>query len=169
MAREELKHFIDTWETEAQKTVRLLDTLPANQYDLRPWKDGRSLGELAWHLCEVEAYLTHGIENGRMDLNLKPPGIERPREVRALSPGYARLHGDALRRVRNLKPEDLDRRIPSFDGNPAAISDLLWTGMLLHLIHHRGQLVTYTRIAGGTPPGLLGPNREQTMAMMEKR
>jgi uncharacterized damage-inducible protein DinB len=169
MSRDELKHFLETWEIESQKTVKLLDALPTNHYDLRPLQDGRSLGELAWHLCEVEAYPTFGIETGKVDINLKPPGLERPREVRALSSGYARIHGDALRRVRNLKPEDLERRIPYFDGSPMRVGDILWSSLLLHLIHHRGQLVTYTRIAGGTPPGLFGPTREEMAAMMQKK
>ena len=30
--------------------------------DIRPDPDGRSLGELAWHLAEMEAYGTFAIE-----------------------------------------------------------------------------------------------------------
>jgi uncharacterized damage-inducible protein DinB len=48
------------------------------------------------------------------------------------------------------------------------VRDILWSELLHHLIHHRGQLVTYTRLAGGKPPGLFGPNREEWLAMMEK-
>jgi uncharacterized damage-inducible protein DinB len=37
--------------------------------------------------------------------------------------------------------------------------------LLSHLIHHRGQLVLMTRLAGGTPPGMYGPTREEMAAM----
>jgi uncharacterized damage-inducible protein DinB len=39
---------------------------------------------------------------------------------------------------------------------------------LHHLIHHRGQLVMLCRMAGGSPPGLIGPNREEMVAMRER-
>jgi len=168
MSRDELKHFIEVWEQEAQKTIRLLEALPNDQYDFRPWKDGRSLGELAWHLCEVEAYPTYCIQTGKFGFDAKPPGLERPREVSALAPGYARVHGDALIRVRRLKLEDLESTLNYFDGSPMKVSRILWSELLLHLMHHRGQLVTYTRVAGGRPPGLFGPTREEMAAMMEK-
>ena len=168
MSGDELQRFIASWEREAHKTISLLEALPANQYDFRPWKDGRSLGELAWHLSEVEAYNTFCIETGKFDLDAKPPGIERPREVKALAPGYARIHGDALVRVRRLQPGALDRKLTHFDGKPTEVRDILWTGLLQHLVHHRGQLVTLTRLAGGKPPGMFGPTHEEWLAMMEK-
>ncbi len=168
MPRDELRHFTDVWDHEAQKTIRLLEALPADQYDFRPWKEGRSLGELAWHLSEVEAYSTYCIQSGNFGFAVKPPGLERPREVRALAPGYARVHGDALIRVRRLKAEDLENKLNYFDGTPMRVSEILWSGLLLHLMHHRGQLVTLARLAGGKPPGLFGPTHEETLALREK-
>ena len=60
---DEITRFINVWEQESAKTVDLLKSLPHNQYDFRPDADGRSLGELAWHLAEGDAYITHGIWN----------------------------------------------------------------------------------------------------------
>ena len=148
-----------------RRTIRLLESLPPHQYDFRPWKDGRSLGELAWHLSEVEAYGTYCIETGKFDPNAKPPGIERPREVKALAPGYARIHGDALVRVRWLQPEAMNRKLTYFDGTLMEVRDILRSGVLYHLIHHRGQLTLLARLAGGTPPGMFGPTHEQMLAM----
>ena len=87
----ELQRFFDAWDFEAQNTVKLLRSLPEAAYDFRPWSEGRSLGELAWHLAEVDAYISHGIrENGFT--TAKPPGIERPRRIAELAPGYERVH-----------------------------------------------------------------------------
>jgi len=160
-----LEQFLATWDFEAQRTVRLLEVLPTESYDYRPDGSGRSLGELSWHLAEIEAYMTWGVETRSFEYGMKPPGVERPREVALLAPGYRRVHGEAVARVRQLKPADLDRRIKFFSGTMKTISEILWGAVLHHHIHHRGQLTLMCRLAGGKPPGLYGPTREEMAAM----
>ena len=164
MPMNELEMFLSAWDREAENTLTLLRALPATQYDFRPDAGGRSLGELAWHLAEGDAYISYGIENGKFAMEAKPPSIERPRSVEALAPGYDRVHREAVARIRELKPEDLDRSIPFFTG-PSSIRDLLWNSIIAHGIHHRGQLSLMCRLAGGQTPGLYGPNREEVAAM----
>jgi uncharacterized damage-inducible protein DinB len=96
---------------------------------------------------------------------MKPPGIARPRTIAELAPGYERIHADARERIRKLRPEDLERKIKYFDGSDMAVIDILWNGLLLHLVHHRGQLAMLCRLAGGTSPGMYGPNREEMAAL----
>lgn len=168
MAMNELEMLLNAWDYEAKNTVKLLQALPATQYDFRPDAGGRSLGELAWHLAEGDAYMTYGIESG-FSMGMKPPNIERPRTVEALAPGYERIHGEAVARVRKLKPEDLDRSVTFFNGQPMSIRNILWGAMFAHGIHHRGQLSLMCRLAGGQTPGLYGPNREETAAMQAGR
>jgi uncharacterized damage-inducible protein DinB len=86
--------------------------------------------------------------------------------VEALAPGYDRIHREAVERVRKLKPEDMDRSVHFFT-DPVPIRTILWDYTLAHLIHHRGQLTVLCRLAGGTPPGLYGPTREEMAAMMK--
>jgi len=164
MAMNELEMFLSTWDREAENTVKLLRALPPTQYDFRPDAGGRSLGELAWHLAEGDAYMSYGIETGRFAMDVKPPNIERPRTVEALAPGYERIHREAVPRIRKLKPEDLERSIPFFTG-PISIRDILWGMIISHGVHHRGQLTLMCRLAGGKAPGLYGPNREEVAAM----
>ena len=164
MAVTELEVFLSTWEREAQSTLALLRALPPAKYDFRPDAGGRSLGELAWHLAEGDAYMSLGIENGKFGMDPKPPHIERPRTIEALAPGFELVHQEAVARVRKLKQEDLDRSIPFFSG-PMPIRDILWGMIIFHTIHHRGQLSLMCRLAGGEAPGLYGPNREQVAAM----
>jgi uncharacterized damage-inducible protein DinB len=163
MPMNELEMFLNAWDREAENTLTLLRALPATQYDFRPDAGGRSLGELAWHLAEGDAYISYGIENGQFTMEAKPPNIGRPRTVEALAPGYDRIHREAVARIRKLKPEDLDRSIPFFTG-PSSIRDLLWNAIIAHGIHHRGQLSLMCRLAGGQTPGLYGPNREEVAA-----
>jgi uncharacterized damage-inducible protein DinB len=165
----ELQRFLGTWEFETDNTVKLLKALPKDQYDFRPDADGRSLGELAWHLAEVDAYMTNGISNGTLAIGSgRPPGIERPRTIEALVPNFERVHREAVERVKKLTPEDLGRQIPFFNGHPIAIRDILWGAVLHHSIHHRAQLHLMVRLAGAVPPSMYGPSREDTLAMKAK-
>jgi uncharacterized damage-inducible protein DinB len=164
MASNELERFLATWDREAGNTLKLLRALPASQYDFRPDQGGRSLGELAWHLAEGDAYMSFGIDNGRFTMEAQPPNIERPRTVEGLAPGYERIHHEAVARIKKLKPEDLDREIEFFVG-AMAIRNILWDMIIVHGAHHRGQLALMCRLAGGQTPGLYGPNREEMAAM----
>ena len=164
MPMNELEMFLASWDRESANTVKVLEALPAAQYDFRPDATGRSLGELAWHLAEGDAYISFGVERGQFSMDTKPPNIERPREIKALAPEYKRVHQEAVARLRTLTPEDLDRTIPFFTG-PMTIRDILWSAIIAHGIHHRGQLSLMCRLAGGAAPGLYGPNREEMAAM----
>jgi len=169
MPTRELDAFLQTWEIHASNIGRMLRALPPNQYDFRADPESRSIGELAWHLSEIDAYMTDGIVTGSLKLGHRPPGIERPREIASLAPGYERIHRDAVERVKALKPDDLDRRIEFFDGKPTAVREILWWALLHHSIHHLGQLTMMCRMSGGKAPGLYGPNREETAAMRAAR
>lgn len=165
MPANELDRFLGLWDAETANTLKLLNALPVNQYDFRPDAGGRSLGELAWHLAEIDGYSSYCIETGKFDLNTKVPNLERPRTVEALAPGFQNVHDEAVSRIRKLRPHDLDRTVSFFDGTPTAISELLWRWLLMHAIHHRGQLALLCRLAGGATPGVFGPNREEMAAI----
>ncbi len=163
----ELDRFRKVWDMEAQLTTKLLEALPTDQYDFRPDAGGRSLGEMAWHLSEIEGYVSYGITKGGVTFQEAPPNIQRPREVRLLAPGYRKVHEEAVARLADLNEAQLDREI-QFADRRMPLRDILWGAMLMHLIHHRGQLSLLCRLAGGTPPGIYGPNREEMAAMRER-
>jgi uncharacterized damage-inducible protein DinB len=162
----ELDQFFATWEYETQSTLKLLRALPKDKYDFRPDAEGRSLGELAWHLAEGDGYITQGIDTGVFFGEAKPEHMERPRTIAGLAPGFEVVHKDALARMKKLSVADLDRKVDFF-GNPMAIRDVMWSYIILHGVHHRGQLSLMCRLAGGKAPGLYGPNREEMAAMMQ--
>jgi len=164
----EIQTFLSTWEHESENAIRVMDSIPADKYDFRPDAKGRSLGEMAWHLSEIDGCLSFGIAERRFDMADDLPELKRPKEVEKLAPGYRRVHELALERLGNLKPHELDEKVTFFDGTPMTIREVLWVAMLHHFIHHRAQLVLLCRQAGGAPPGLYGPNREEMRAIREK-
>lgn len=62
--KDELRTFREIWERESAKTKSLLESLPRDAYDFRPDPEGRSLGEMAWHVAEPEAHGSFAIERG---------------------------------------------------------------------------------------------------------
>lgn len=164
----ELQTFLSVWDEEAKKTEAMIRALPQGQYDFRPDAGGRSLGELAWHLAEVDAFMTYSIERGVFEMGAKPPGLERPRTIAELAPGFQRIHADAVERVRKLSAADLGRELMFFTGTPVTIRQILWTMLLHHQIHHRGQLSVLCRLAGGVAPAPYGPNREEMAKFRQK-
>ena len=163
--RNELQAFMIEWERETDGTLALLRALPDDQYDRRPDPGGRSIGELAWHLAEVDAYVSLGIEQGEFRFPVKPAHIERPMTIEALAPAFHVVHEDAVARISRLQEDDLDREIRYADGTLWSIRSLLWRKLLMHAVHHRGQLTLLCRISGGIPPGLFGRTREETPGM----
>ena len=163
--KSEVQTCLALWNAEAARTITLMESLPPDQYDFRPDPQGRSIGELAWHLSEIDACLTFAIQHDRFRFEDDPPNLKRPREAMLLAPGYRRIHEEAVARLATLTEADLDRQVTYFDGRRLSIREVLWGQLLRHLVHHRGQLVLLSRMAGGTPPGLYGPNREQMRAL----
>jgi len=164
MPMSEIETFRNTWDREAENTAKLLRALPVSKYDFRPDQGGRSLGELAWHLAEGDAYMSYGVAQGRFGADLRPPNIARPKDVNELAPRYEQVHREAAERLNALTDADLDRTLPFFGGT-VSVRDILWNFILAHAIHHRGQLSLMCRLAGGQAPGLYGPNREETEAI----
>jgi uncharacterized damage-inducible protein DinB len=165
--KNELDRFRTVWNMESALTLKLLEALPADQYDFRPDPGNRSIGEMAWHLSEIDGYISYGISKGAVTFQDAPPNLQRPREVRQLAPGYRRVHQEAVARLSDLTEADLDREI-QFADQRMAIRDILWGAILMHLVHHRGQLSLMCRLAGGVAPGIYGPNREEMAAMRER-
>jgi uncharacterized damage-inducible protein DinB len=158
--RNELQEFLAEWERETDGTLALMRALPADRCDYRPDAGGRSIGELAWHLAEIDAYTSLGIEQGEFRFPVKPAHIERPRTIEALAPAFGVVHDDAAARITRLQAADLEREIRYADGELWSIRSLLWRKLLMHAIHHRGQLTLLCRLAGGVPPGLFGRTRD---------
>jgi uncharacterized damage-inducible protein DinB len=166
--RTEIDTFRDAWNAEARDTLRVLDALPSDQYDFRPDPKGRSIGEMAWHLSEIDGCLSFGIAQRRFRLEDEPPIPKRPRETALLASGYRQVHEEAVARLEDLRDDDLEETVDYFDGRRVTLRHVVWDELLHHLIHHRAQLVLLCRMAGGAPPGLYGPNREEMQAIRDR-
>jgi uncharacterized damage-inducible protein DinB len=167
--RSEIDVFRDVWNSEAENTAKLLESLPDDQYDFRPDPKGRSIGEMAWHLSEIDACLSYGVAEHRFSYTDEVPHLEkRPKETKLLAPGYRRVHEASVKALEGVDNAQLDDAITFSDGRKMTIRDVLWDELLHHHIYHRGQLAMLCRMAGGAQPGTYGPNREEMQAMIAR-
>src|SRR5260370_29692489 len=121
-----LQEFLRHWERETDGTLAMMRALPRDQYDFRPDTGGRSIGELGWHLAEVDAYVSLGIDQGEFKFDTsKPPHIERPRTIEALAPAFRVVHDEAVTRVALLQSHDWGRGIPDADGGLSSVCNPL--------------------------------------------
>jgi uncharacterized damage-inducible protein DinB len=161
MDSQEREALLAVWGKEHERTMSVLESLPEGQYDFRPDPENRSIGEMAWHLAEGEGFMTNAVSVGTFDpgsSNLEE--LKRPKTIAGLAPAFDKAHQIAVARVTDLTEEQLGASITFPDGSEAAVGDVLWTNVIGHTIHHRGQLMLLTRQAGETVPGIYGPNRE---------
>lgn len=163
MNQAERAHFTKAWGEEHTRTMAVLNSLPEGAYDFRPDEQNRSLGEMAWHMAEVEGYNSYALEQGVFDPgNATLPELKRPTVVHELAPSYQEVHDLALGRVLKLEESQWVDPIDASPVGEGSVSpaNLLWD-WLFHSVHHRGQLMLLVRQAGGVVPSTYGANREQ--------
>src|SRR5689334_9375209 len=122
----EIETFRREWDREFKNTMRVLESLPEDKYDFRPDPQGRSIGEMAWHLAEIDAYMSTGAVERSLAFDAKPPEIERPKQIRELAPRYRRVHEMAVERVKEIEDGDLEETVQFPGGMSMPVRHVLW-------------------------------------------
>lgn len=153
--------FDSAWEHEAASTARLLDQLTDASLAQAVEPAGRTLGRLAWHIVTTIPEM-----GAKLGLNLPgAPGEHDP------VPATAQGIRDGWRAA----AEALDTALAGWtDATLLQEDDMYgerWSRgfslmvLLLHLVHHRGQMTVLMRQAGLPVPGVYGPSRDEWGAM----
>jgi uncharacterized damage-inducible protein DinB len=148
--------FLQTFEAEHRTTLRVLKAVPGDKLDFRPHERSYSAGELAWHIAYSSLGLAKLVATGSFDAYQQPPA---PAALDEIVQGAETFYEQTCAVVRGLTAEQLARNIEIAGGKfslPA--SALLWSAVLFHQIHHRGQLSVYIRMMGGKVPAIYGPS-----------
>ncbi|MDQ3696786.1 MAG: DinB family protein [Gemmatimonadota bacterium] len=158
------QHFLDVYEMEHAKTMRVLNAYPAEESELRPHERCKTAHELAW-IFALECGLGTMVMNDGFASGSPPGETPKPPEKwDGLLAAVEQAHRDFVDVVRAMPDEKLLERVKFFTG-PATLGDVrrmdfLW--FILHdEIHHRGQLSIYLRMAGGKVPSIYGPSGDE--------
>lgn len=147
------------YDHEIASTHRVLAHLPEDRLTWRPHPQCRSLGALATHVTDIVGWATPILGHEGFDLDDAPPASD-PLTSRAEI--MARFEAAASRTRTELDRSDAEHkalwRLTRGGTEIFALPrEAAFRAFVLHhVIHHRGQLTLYLRLADVTPPPVYG-------------
>lgn len=151
MSCPETEHFVSNWNRIHKQSALALEAATDDKLDWRPKEGMFTLRELIRHLPEAEHLIVRSALAGTMqksEIDLSKSSVSEI--VQAFKDNHTQL----AEQVSKLTFEQLNEEVEAF-GRKMRRVVLLW-GMTEHEIHHRGQLMTYYRLADIEPPKLYG-------------
>ena len=156
--------FLDTYDEEHARTMRVLRAYPEDKLDLKASEKSKTARELAW-IFALECGLGTRVWNDEIaqgKMSGKPP--EAPRDWNEVLNGIEKGVQDFRALIANASDEELHQEVHFFTGPKTLgpISRWKWIWFLLHdQIHHRGQFSVYLRMSGAKVPSIYGPTADE--------
>lgn len=152
--------FVSDWNHHAEGTARVLAALTDNALVQAVGGDHRTLGRMAWHIV-----LTIPEMLGHVGLKVDGPSEDAP--VPARAEAIAEAYGKVARLVaEQVKKQWTDATLEVEDDmyGQRWKRGLTLRALVVHEVHHRGQMTVLMRQAGLAVPGVYGPAREEWSA-----
>jgi uncharacterized damage-inducible protein DinB len=152
---------LGTIKNESKTTKRVLEAVPADKPDYRPDPNAKSAIELVRHIAAADIRFLDTVINGAFDPGeILPGNLHTPQDV---AHWYEESFAERFAALTRLSGDQLTK-IVDFRGifKQQALA-FIQVG-LLHTVHHRGQLSTYLRPAGGKVPAIYGESYDSAEA-----
>jgi hypothetical protein len=160
------QEFLDTYDKEHAKTMRVLKAYPTDKLDLRPHPKLKTARELAF-VFVLERALGTKVWHDEY-ANGAPVGgggtPKSPEDWDELLSMLEKAHTDFRGLISAASDEQLHEEVHFMTGpqQMGAMSRKDWIWFLLHdQIHHRGQFSIYLRMADGKVPSIYGPSGDE--------
>jgi uncharacterized damage-inducible protein DinB len=151
--------FLKAYEREFKTTMRVLNAYPKDKLDLTA-DNLRSARDIASLFVGEQAVVDMAM-NGNIDFSAEPAGPSTIDELIAMFQGMFQKN---IERVTNLSDTAYNAAVvfPTGPGTGSKLrtADVLWL-TLYDMVHHRGQLSVYLRLAGGKVPSIYGPSADE--------
>jgi len=160
------QEFLETYDEEHAKTMRVLKAYPKDKLDLRPHPKSKTARELAF-VFVLERGLGTKVWHDEFAKGAKvgASGTPAPPEDwDELLAALEKAHKDFRDLVSAASDAELEENVQFMVGpkQMGAISRKDWIWFLLHdQIHHRGQFSIYLRMADGKVPAIYGPSGDE--------
>lgn len=149
--------FITLWQAEAEKTDKILSKLTDDSLNKQLVPGLRTLGQLAWHILETpREMLEHtGLHVTGPEYRSLPPTT-----IRQLIDEHHSVVASVAHEIQTHWNNKSLHQTDQMYGETWTRSQTLWA-LIAHMIHHRGQMTVFMRIAGLQVPGIYGPSKEE--------
>ena len=152
---------LGTIKVESRTTKAVLEAVPSAHADYRPDPNAKSAIELVRHIAAADIRFLDTVINGSFDVgDILPANLSTPQDF---ADWHEQAFAERFAAVAALSGDKLTKLVDfrGFFERPAYT--FLLMGML-HTIHHRGQLSTYLRPAGGKVPAIYGESYDSAEA-----
>lgn len=145
------RNYLKYWQIVRQMTIKLLDEFPADSFDYRPAPEIMTVSQLFKHILQVEVYIREGFLTKEWK---DPESISSNMFEKEMLRDRLRLENEKTMKLLAELPEGyfLKKRETPF-GN--LTGELIIMVAINEEIHHRGNLYTYLRCLGITPPQMI--------------
>jgi uncharacterized damage-inducible protein DinB len=157
-----LQMSLPVMKNEHRTTRKVIEAIPLDNGDYRPDPLSKTALELAWHIAAAEHRFFGGVGAGEFDFSPinKPDSVKNSAD---LASWYGESFAKDFERLTKLSGEQLVK-ILDFRGVFQLPAVAYLDFGLKHSIHHRGQLSTYLRAAGGKVPAIYGESYDSAEA-----
>jgi len=155
-----LDDFQTCWKGESAKTLEIFNAIPDGAMKTAITPEHRDLRRLAWHLvetliempgrCGLKITGGHRIQGGFID--------EPPSTMKEIVDAYAAATTSFAEALGAWTDDDLEKTDEMY-GEQWKRAYTLFV-LMIHQIHHRGQMTVLMRQAGLQVPGIYGPAKE---------
>lgn len=152
--------FLRAFERECQTTMRVLNAYPTDKMDLAA-DTVRTARDVAFLFVGEQAVAAMAMDRN-IDFSAEPPPPGSMDDIKAM---FQAMFHKNLARVRALSDDAYNAPVKFPTGPGSAkemrVADALWL-TVYDMVHHRGQLSVYLRLAGGKMPSIYGPSADET-------
>lgn len=141
-------------ENESAVTRRVLAAVPNDKGDYKPAEKCMTAAKLAGHIAQADVWFLESIAAGAFGAEQGPELT--PAEAVAF---YDQNFDKALAKVKALSGEQLAQTVDFYGMKMPAVTYLQF--MIVHTVHHRGQLSAYLRPMGAKVPSIYGGSADE--------
>ena len=158
------QQFLDVFDDEFERTMRVLRAYPADKLDLRPSPKSKTARELGW-IFPSERGLGIVVLNKQFGPEIfEGPQPEIPENWQDILAAFEKMNTDYRALVDGFSEEQMMEPVKFMTG-PKQVGDMTrlnfaWF-MLMDQIHHRGQFSVHLRMADGKVPSIYGPSLDE--------
>ncbi|AEJ42251.1 DinB family protein [Alicyclobacillus acidocaldarius] len=134
------------WHSHRDVLAPLVDSVPEDKLDFKPWDGAMSFRDLVWHILSTGAWFAAAAKTGRITNQPERPDLSTKQAIlQAISSLTDRTHAD----VASVSDEQLESLVDTKAVFGADLPvNVLLSSMIDHEVHHKGQLFVYARIMG---------------------